>query len=431
MLAGRDDELRRLLAHVGDGVPELRCAVVRGEAGIGKTSLWRAAIDELGDRGHLVLVARPGEDELQGSLVGLSDLFADLATDPALLAPDTDPFDRGRAVLRQLRELTADRAVVLAIDDVQWLDPLSARALRYALRRVDDERVAVIATLRAVAAEDPAPVLPPEHTIEIALDGLDEAAIRRLVTPLLTTVPRPTLTWICEMSAGNPMFALELARAPSSDRMSRATSRSLRSAISTRLAGTPPATRELVRTVAALAVASPQLLDEAPWLTDASASLADAIGRQLLTIDASMVVRCAHPLLGSVALGEMEPAARRHLHARLLGLVTDPDERARHLALAQVERDPVASAELERAAQRIGRRGAPSLAADFAAHSVRLTVLDDIPALVRRSVSEVLHRAAAGETGRAIAMVDAVIAELPLGPDRVAALDAAGRARLR
>ena len=59
--------------------------VVCGEPGIGKTALWRAAIDELRDRGHRVIVARPGEDELQGSLVGLGDLFADVATDAPLL----------------------------------------------------------------------------------------------------------------------------------------------------------------------------------------------------------------------------------------------------------------------------------------------------------------------------------------------------------
>ena len=304
MLAGRHAELTRILEYVGEASPELRCAVIRGDAGIGKTSVWRAVIDELGARSHRVLVARPGEDELQGSLVGLGDLFADVATDPALLAPDTDPFDRGRAVLRLLRELTADGPVALAIDDVQWLDPLSTRALRYALRRVADEPVAVVATQRTGVADDGAGLLPPEHTLEIPLDGLDEAAIRELVAPVLTTVPRPKLSWICEMSAGNPMYALELARNPSSDRMSTAASRSLRSAISTRLAdvpaGDPPARADRRRPRRGEPGAA---RTTRPWLTDATRSLADAVERHLLTLDASMVVRCAHPLLGSVALG--------------------------------------------------------------------------------------------------------------------------------
>ena len=423
MLAGRHAELTRILEYVGEASPELRCAVICGEAGIGKTSVWRAVIDELGSRSHRVLVARPGEDELQGSLVGLGDLFAEVATDAALLDPDTDTFDRGREVLRLLRTLTTDGPVALAIDDVQWLDPLSTRALRYALRRVVDEPVAVIATQRTGAAADgPPALLPPEHTLEVALGGLDEAAMRELITPVATNVSRPKLSWICELSAGNPMYALELARNPTSDRMSTAASRSLRSAISRRLADVPAATRHLVQTVAALGAASPEQLARAPWLTDTTRSLADAVDRQVLTLDRSMVVRCTHPLLGSVMLAEMDPAERRDLHGRLRELVTDPEDRARHLALSRTEHDGAASAELEEAALRIGRRGGPALAADFAAHSVRLTPLDDRPAIVRRAVSEVLHRAAAGETSRAIAMVDAVLAGLPPGPDRIAAL---------
>ena len=123
--------------------PDLRCVVVRGEAGIGKTALWRATIDELRDRGHRVLVARPGEDELQGSLVGLGDLFADVATRPRRCSPPTPTRSIVVAPCSALlRELTADGPVALAIDDVQWLDPLSARALRYALRRMAHDRLA-------------------------------------------------------------------------------------------------------------------------------------------------------------------------------------------------------------------------------------------------------------------------------------------------
>ena len=339
-----------------------------------------------------------------------------------MLAPDTDPFDRGRAVLRVLRELAAGGPVALAIDDVQWLDPVSARALRYALRRMAHDRLAVIATQRTVADDSLTTVTPPEQTLEIVLGGLDDAGIRQLVAPVMASLSRPKLAWISELSAGNPMFALELARNPTSDRMSRAASRSLRSVVATRLADVTPATRELLRTVAALGAASPELLARVSPATDTATTLTEAVERHLLTLDSSMVVRCAHPLLGSVALAEMEPVARRDLHARLVEVVTDPDERARHVALSRTERDAAAAAELEAAAQRTGRRGAPALAADFAAHSVRLTALDDVPALIRRTVSEILHRAAAGETARAIAMVDAVLAGLPPGRERAAVM---------
>ena len=334
VLAGRQPELTRILDFVGDAT-DLRCVVVCGESGIGKTAVWRATIEELRDRGHRVLVARPGEEELQGSLVGLGDLFADVVSDSQVLASDTDPFDRGRAVLRLLRELVAGGAVVLAIDDVQWLDPVSARALRYALRRMANDRLAVIATQRTVAGDNLTTVTPPEQTLEIVLTGLDDAGIRQLVAPVMATLSRPKLEWISELSAGNPMFALELARNPTSDRMSRAANRSLRSVVATRLADATPATRDLLRTVAALGAASPELLARLSPATDTATMLAEAVERHLLTMDSSMVVRCAHPLLGSVALAEMEPVDRRDLHARLVEVVTDPDERARHVALSR------------------------------------------------------------------------------------------------
>ncbi len=101
---------------------------------------------------------------------------------------------------------------------------------------------------------------------------------------------------------------------------------------------------------------------------------------------------------------------------------TDPDDRARHLALAAVDRDAARRPSSRRRPNRAGRRGAPRVAAELAAHSLRLTPIDDRPALARRAVAEILHRAAAGETGRAIAMIDAIVAGLPPGPERFAAL---------
>ena len=126
--------------------------------------------------------------------------------------------------------------------------------------------------------------------------------------------------------------------------------------------------------------------------------------------------------LQRVTPGDLEPAERRALHGHLAEVVVDADARARHVALATLEREAAAAAEVEEAANRAGRRGAPALAAELASHSVRLTPLDDRPALVRRAVAEILHRSAAGETGRAIAMVDAIIAGLPPGPERFAAI---------
>ena len=375
--------------------------------------------------GHLVLVTRPDEEELRGTMIGLLDLFDDVDADPAVLDPDTDLFDRGRAVLATLRRLTDADSVVLAIDDLQWLDPISVRSLRYALRRLEDRPLWVLATERTEPADGARlPLLSPERSEEIMLGVLPIESIRHVLAPVVTTISRPALELVHELSGGNPMYALELARSTdlNRDRLAASSRQTLDSTLSARLGATPPAIRRVVQTAAALGPASPERLQAASGEPDALERLADAIDRGLLTLDESMLVRCAHPLLGSVVLGAMEPDARRALHARLADAISAPDDRARHLALASVERDPTVSAELEEAANRAGRRGAPRLAAEFAAHSLRLTPIDDRSTLARRAVAEILHRAAAGETGRAIAMIDAIVAGLPPGPERFAAL---------
>ena len=87
------------------------------------------------------------------------DVFEDVAAGDAL-DPDADLFDRARAVLRVLRRLAVECPVVVAIDDVQWCDPISARALRYALRRLDDPPVAASNT-------------PPGALVMLALPGTE------------------------------------------------------------------------------------------------------------------------------------------------------------------------------------------------------------------------------------------------------------------
>ena len=136
-LVGRQGEVDRLRAVMGGvGAPFV---TIRGDAGIGKTALWRWCVAEHRAAGRRVLVTRPAEEELHGPMTGLLDLLEDTDPVPAALDPEIDLFDRGRAVLRTLRRLADEARVVVAIDDVQWRDPVTARALRYAVRRVESE----------------------------------------------------------------------------------------------------------------------------------------------------------------------------------------------------------------------------------------------------------------------------------------------------
>jgi len=130
------------------------------------------------DRGACVLESRPGEAERRLSFSALDDLLSDeldevlphipsprrRALEIALLRtddPDASPDPRGvsTAVLEVVRRLARDRPVVLAIDDVQWLDPGSARVLTFALRRLEPGEIAVLGTRRAGPDPTPAPLV--------------------------------------------------------------------------------------------------------------------------------------------------------------------------------------------------------------------------------------------------------------------------------
>ena len=118
-LFGRDREVDRVDELVRSIELGARFVVIRGEAGIGKTSLWRVALQRHRAAGHRTLVTRPTEEELYGPAVGLADLFGGV-TDRLSELQEHDRFESGQFVLDMLRALATDTPVVVAVDDVQW-----------------------------------------------------------------------------------------------------------------------------------------------------------------------------------------------------------------------------------------------------------------------------------------------------------------------
>ncbi len=425
---GRGPELARIDAFLG-ALPEgARAFVMRGASGIGKTTLWRHAAQGFRGAGHRVLVTRPAEEELSLTLAGLVDLLEDVGGD--VEAAD-DPLARGRAVLAALRGIAQDGPALVAIDDLQWLDAASARALRYALRRLDAEPIGMLATTRLGApTEDPlamARLLPPGRFEMLDVGPLSLAAVRRIVGGVVTTISPRTLRRIHEVSGGNPLFALELARDLASDGAQRSPGGlrlpdSLQAAILSRLDSVPADLLPLLETASALARTSVRELRELLPDADVDALLALADRHELLTVADDLEVRFAHPLIGSVVYARMGPLERRTLHARLAERAADPDLRAHHLALCTDEPGADVAGLLEQAARRASQRGALGLAAEFAEHAVRLTPPADGDALHRRVRHHIGDLTAAGEVARALELADRLIADLPAGPARAEAL---------
>ncbi len=313
----------------------------------------------------------------------------------------------------------------MAIDDVQWLDPVSARSLRYALRRLDAEPVLVLATERldpSTAPDDR--TLPPDRREEIFLGPLSLEDTRVVVSSIVDALPRPVLERVHELSGGNPLYAIELARAADlfDDSLVASVPPTLFGALSARVAGAPAEVRDVLCVAAALGPTSAAGIARASGAPNAPQLVAAAVTQNLLVVGDDLVVRFAHPLLASVVLAGLDPLQRQALHARLAAVVTDPDARARHLALSCADPDPAVAAELHDAAVRAAARGASSLAADFAGHSVRVTPPTDVDQRARRAFAAVMYRAAAGDKAKALAESDRLVAMLPPGPVRAEAI---------
>ncbi|WP_238012331.1 AAA family ATPase [Dactylosporangium sp. AC04546] len=428
-VAGRAMESARIDAWLATVPHGVRALLIHGEPGIGKTTLWRHALDGWRAAGHAVLAARPAEEELPLALCGLLDLFERVIPDLSALSAQDDPIRRGRLVLDSIRTVAAAQPVLIAIDDLQWLDAASARALRYALRRLDTEPVGVLATVRAGGtARDPLELpglLPPGRVQTVDVGPMDLVSLRQALGGIVTTISPQALRHVHEVSVGNPMFARELARGLTGSGTGRTVLRmpdSLRTAIRQRLEIAPASLMPLLETVSAMGRASVTQLRTLVEHADVDKMLAVAEQHGLLTVDGDLVARFAHPIVGTVVHEEMRPLARCALHGRLAQFVDDPDLRARHLALAAEAPDAAVADVLEQAAARVYEHGALGVAADFGEHVVRLTPSDDGDAVQRRTLQLIRYRAAAGDAGRALVLADQLVARLPPGPRRAEAL---------
>src|SRR5690606_14459020 len=127
------------------------------------------------------------------------------------------PLALSLAVLELLRSLSARGALALGIDDIQWLDESSAAVLRFALRRLEDERLVVIASQRTDAALPEPPTLSDvgaDRITRVPVPPLGIGAIEHLLDELVGVRLAPTmLRRVHRLSGGNPLHALEIGRA--------------------------------------------------------------------------------------------------------------------------------------------------------------------------------------------------------------------------
>jgi DNA-binding CsgD family transcriptional regulator len=442
-LVGRDVESRAVADFLASVSPVPSALVVEGEAGIGKTTVWLAALELAQERGFRVLSTRATSAEsvlayssFAALVEGLEDdVFARLAPpqriamDRVLLrvsddGPVTDQRAVAAAFLSVVERLAEDSAVLIAIDDLQWLDLPSAQVVSSTVRRLTGP-VGVLATVRTgPGTSEPRASLElreRERLRRLRVSPLTIGALHAVVNERLgRSFSRPNMLQMCEVSGGNPFYALELARALEDDSQKALTSLpgTLAGLVRSRI---DRLTADAQRALLAAACVPDPSVGLIAHATDTDEEqvvsiLEEAESKGIIEIDGQRI-GFAHPLLVRGVYGDATPARRRAMHRRLAEIVDDPELKARHLALAATTGDQLTLDSLDIAAELARVRGAPIAAAEFLELAMRLG--GDTP---DRQIRAAVHHYNAGETARARALLNHIVERRAPKPLRAAAL---------
>jgi DNA-binding CsgD family transcriptional regulator len=444
-IVGREAELESLERFVSGAHAWPSALVIEGTAGIGKSTLLDAVADAARNRSVGVLRCGPGDHESRLSFAALRDLlehvYDEIATKlpapqrralaVALLREEPEAaVERGAvsaAFLTLLRERSKTGRVLVVVDDLQWLDRPTAAALAFATRRLRDEPVGFVFSFRSDGSGRVAfgldRALSPERMQRITLGPLSLGALQAMFRARLgRSWPRPLLRRIHENSAGNPFFALEIARALERDSVSPGSPlpvpADLGELLRARIDVLPLVTRSALLAASASSQPTPDLVAAASGLNvGAHDALAAAERAGVIEIEAGQV-RFTHPLLASAVYAGASTEKRRAVHRALAHLATDPEERARHLALSSQVPDASIAAALDDASRVARARGAPDSAAELAGLARTLTPSTDTAGIVRRGVEAAGHLFDAGDAIRAQKLFLEAAAATPRGPVR-------------
>jgi DNA-binding NarL/FixJ family response regulator len=435
---GRETEfaaVRHFLEHGGT-----RTLVVTGDAGIGKTTLWEAGIAAARSLGFRVLVARATGADARLSFSALIDLLDGVNSEELVALPKPqlhalevalvraepiEPLAESAVALgfRNALQTLAGRPLLVAVDDVPWLDAPSADALAFAARRLDgDMPLFLLARRRGRVSALERALAVAGGLDRLELGPLSYGAIRRLLGEKVgLTLPRHLLRRLVDMTLGNPLFALEVARELSESGLppmgeDLPVPESIEDQLRTRVARLPAATRRLLL---ATALSADLTLAQLAAVTDPGA-IEEAIHGGLLVVVDDVRVRASHPLLAAAARRHARPRARRELHLELAAVVADDGLRLRHLALAAEGADERLAADLAGAAAGVASRGAPREAVELADHALRLTPADSA-ARGDRLLTLAGYLDVVGEAQRVTDLITPELESLPRGSARVRA----------
>jgi DNA-binding CsgD family transcriptional regulator len=363
-LLEREHEVERVRAVVdaaGRGAGGV--LVIEGAAGIGKSRLLEEARDRAADRGLRVLNARATEleqgfpfgvvqqlferplleaesSERERWLTGAASLAQDVLSeatgtasgDGAPRPSDGDPtyaYARQHGLYWLVSNLSVDSPLALTVDDLQWCDPCSARALAFIARRLEGQPVALLLATRPLD-----PTLTPEAAALVAdpatetlqVSPLTQEAVGAMVAAELSGEPHDQFVGAAaEVTGGNPFFVGEVLQEAAAHGLSPTAAaaadvgalvpRGVANAVLLRLARLRPPAAELARALSVLGDGA-QVGDAARLAGLTSAEMQTAMTALVSAgvIESGGTTRFTHPILRTAIYNDLSPAERERFH---------------------------------------------------------------------------------------------------------------------
>lgn len=406
--------------------------MLTGPPGIGKTTLWEAGIAAGRESGLTVLAVRAEDAEAQLSFVTLTDLLEGVDVGALAGVPEPQARALGVALLRAepgaapvdaraiatgflnvLRSLSRTAPVLVAIDDVPWIDPASAEVIAFAARRLSAADVCLLLSART---ETDARLLRAlgDRAERLPIGPVSLGAIRRILFEHLSlSVPRRLVRRIFDYSLGNPLLALELGRPLAAEGRREADDLPIPGIVEDLLGVRVDALSERARRLLLALALSPGLRRSQLAALAGAEAVDEAEQAGVVTIEGDHA-RPGHPLFAGVVRVRSSPQERRDLHRALADVVVGEELRARHLLLSEEGVHPGAAAAVAAGAAEARARGAVEVAVELAERALQLTARDSEDRC-ERLLALAGHLIAAGELGRAAELLGSELELMPTG----------------
>ena len=353
---------------------ETTLLTLEGMPGVGKTALMRELVRRARIHTTRFTVLRAeGEEETQQQPLGLLDQVGELGG----LDTVGSGF-QGAQRLRMLIDRLDEGPLLLAIDDLQWLDHQSVQALTALLRRAFGDRLLVAAASRPI--EPPAhpqwrKLLLEDEVRRIHLTGLGLDETRGLVHAQAPMASEALVRRLRQHTDGNPLYLRAILSEHAVDDledMNRPTPLDIAERIADHLRALAPDAATLA---SAVAVIGPDwtplnLAADVAEIDNAATTLGVLVDAELLQQrrrGPHLDVRVSHALVHSFIYDQTSVVLREELHRRAATHVTSPRDRLRHLVAAAPGYDDNLARDLEAYAVDLYDRGRFLEAARFLA----------------------------------------------------------------